>query len=125
MNAYRFLFAALRRTQDNLGRAQASGDEQAHISGQELLEGIREYALEQFGLLTLTVFHTWGIYTTDDFGRMVFELIERGEMRKTDQDHLADFSDLYDFEEVFNQQYRINVSLAFSGKEPSAKGCAK
>src|SRR5262245_40509624 len=82
-NAYDFVFSALRRTQQRLGRSQAHGpdDERAHISGQELLEGIREFALERFGLMARTVFHCWGVHGTDDFGRMVFELIERGEMR--------------------------------------------
>lgn len=114
-NAYRFMFAALRRSQQNLGRSQAHGpdDDRAHISGPELLEGIREYAQEQFGLLARTVFHCWGIHSTDDFGRMVFELIERGEMRKTENDQLADFFDIYDFTEAFDRQYPIDVSRAF------------
>jgi len=114
-NAYRFMFAALRRTQQSLGRSQAHGpdDERAHISGQELLEGIREYALEQFGLMARTVLHCWGIHSTEDFGRMVFELIERGEMRKTENDQLGDFFDLYDFAEAFERQYQIDVSHAF------------
>lgn len=114
-NAYRFLFAALRRAQQKLGRAQHGPDEeQAHITGRELLEGIRECGLEQFGLMARTVFHCWSIHTTDDFGRMVFDLIERGEMRKTDSDQLSDFSDVYDFEEALDNQYRIDVSHAFS-----------
>ncbi len=115
VNAYQFLFAALRRAQEGLGRSQAHGpdDEDAHISGPELLEGIKEYALEQYGLLTLTVLHCWGIHTTDDFGKMVFELIDRGEMRKTDQDHVSDFYDVYDFEDAFNRHYQIDVRPAF------------
>jgi uncharacterized repeat protein (TIGR04138 family) len=116
LNAYRFLFAALRRTQQKLGRSQAHGpaDESAHISGQELLEGIREMAVEQFGLMAMPVFACWGIQSTDDFGRMVFELIERGEMRKTEHDQICDFFDVYDFEDVFVRQYRIDVSRAFT-----------
>lgn len=113
--AYRFLFDALRRTQLSLGRSQAHGpdDERAHISGHELLEGVRELALEQFGLMARTVFHCWGIHTTDDFGRMVFELIERGEMRKTDGDQIADFCDVYDFAEALEARYSIPVERAF------------
>ena len=61
-------------------------DESAHITGQELVEGIRDLALQQFGLLTRTVFERWGLRTTEDFGRIVFELIEDGRMRKTDRD---------------------------------------
>ena len=114
--AYEFLFAALRRTQRNLGRAAAQGstDERAHITGRELLEGIREFALEQFGLMSRTVFHCWSIHSTEDFGRMVFDRIERGEMSKTDGDQLSDFSDVFAFEEALDRQYQIDVSHAFS-----------
>jgi uncharacterized repeat protein (TIGR04138 family) len=114
-NAYRFMFAALRRSQQKLGRSQAHGpdDERAHISGPELLDGIREFALEQFGLMARTVFRCWGVQATDDFGRMVFELIERGEMRKTDNDQLADFFDVFDFEEALERRYEIDPSHAF------------
>ena len=114
-NAYRFLFAALRRSQQNLGRqAHGADDSPAHITGPELLEGIREFSLEQFGLLARTVFHCWSIHTTDDFGRMVFDLIERGEMRKTDTDQISDFSEVFEFEEALENSYRIDVSHAFS-----------
>ncbi len=113
-NAYQFLFAALRFTQQQLGRGETgAGDEEAHISGPELLYGISDLAIEKFGLLTLAVFHSWGVQSTDDFGRMVFELIERGEMRKTDRDQLTDFFDIYDFEEVFDRDYRVDTSKAF------------
>lgn len=126
-NAYRFLFAALRRTQNDLGRSHSEGpdDDEAHISGQELVEGIRRFALDQFGWLAITVFREWGITTTGDFGRMVFELIERGEMRKTDQDQIEDFYGLFDFEEAFCDRYQFNVKHAFSAKEPRAKGFAQ
>src|SRR5262245_52089068 len=89
-NGYVFLQAALRRTQQRLGRSQVHGpdDERAHISPEELLIGIRELALERFGFLSRTVFHCWGIHSTDDFGRMVFELIDLGDMRKTETDQL-------------------------------------
>ena len=115
-NAYQFVFAALRHTQQRLGRMAVShgpDEEDAHISGQELLAGIREFALEQFGLMTISVFRQWGIESTDDFGRIVFELVERGEMRKTERDRLSDFSDVYDFAEVFDRRYRIDTGHAF------------
>ncbi len=113
--AYQFVFAALRVAQEQLGRTlDAEGDEEAsHVSGPELLEGIRRLALNQFGLMTNVVFRHWGIQRTDDFGHMVFELIERGEMRKTDRDQLSDFEALYDFSEAFDRDYRVDVSEAF------------
>jgi uncharacterized repeat protein (TIGR04138 family) len=112
--AYDFLFAALRRSQQRLGRSPTQGDERSHITGPELLEGIRNIAQEQFGLMAQTVFHCWSVQTTEDFGRMVFDLIERGEMSKTDSDQLSDFSDVFDFEEALVNRYEIDVSRAFS-----------
>jgi len=122
--AYQFLLAALRHTQEKLGRLRMAAEEegtplseeQAHVSGQELCEGFREYASEQLGLMALTVLNSWGIRSTDDIGEMVFELIDRGEMRKTEQDQLSDFSELYDFAETFDREYKIDVSNAFRKK---------
>ena len=115
-NAYKFVFAALRYTQEALGREAESDPEgaEAHISGAELLDGIRRLAHERFGLMAVTVFHQWGIRETDDFGRIVFELIEQGEMRKTDRDQLGDFTNVYDFHKAFDLDYRIDPSSAFS-----------
>lgn len=113
--AYQFVFEALQFTQKRLHRQNAGGpdDEEAHISGPELLEGIRELALERFGFLTNSVFHEWGVHTTEDFGRMVFELIERGEMRKTERDRLSDFYGVYEFEIAFDRDYKVDVTRAF------------
>ena len=110
-----FLFEALRRAQARLGRAAGddASDERAHISGPELLESVREYALERFGYMARTVFHCWSIHSTEDFGRVVFDLIDRGLMSKTEQDQLSDFCDVYDFEEALDRRYRIDVSRAF------------
>lgn len=111
-DAYRFVFEALHYTQQSLKRPMASGDpedERAHISGREMLDGIRQLATERFGMLARRVFASWGVKSTDDFGRIVFELIERGEMRKTDRDQLTDFFDVYDFNDVFDRDYEINV----------------
>jgi uncharacterized repeat protein (TIGR04138 family) len=115
-NAYQFVYAALRFTQQCLERAVTPGPEKvdAHISGVELLEGIRAFALNQFGLMTCTVFRRWGIGSTDDFGNIVFELIERGEMSKTDRDQLSDFFEVYDFADVFDRDYRVEVQRAFT-----------
>jgi uncharacterized repeat protein (TIGR04138 family) len=117
-NAYRFVSAALPYAQKILNRTFSANvsDESAHITGPELLEGIRHFALENFGLLTLSVFHRWGIHATEDFGRIVFELIERGELRKTDRDQLSDFYAVYDFEDVFDRDYRVNTKVVFEKK---------
>jgi uncharacterized repeat protein (TIGR04138 family) len=106
-HSYQFVYQALRFTQQVLDREAESED--AHISPGELLQGIRGLALEQFGLMTRCVFRHWGVRSTDDFGRIVFELIERGEMSKTDRDQLSDFFGVYDFEDAFDRSYRIGI----------------
>jgi uncharacterized repeat protein (TIGR04138 family) len=110
--AYLFVLEALKRTQQLLGRPERMDSDQ-HVSGPELLEGFRDLAYEQFGALSLTVFRQWGVTSTNDVGMIVWDLIERGNMKKTDQDRLTDFFDLYSFEEVFGELYTVDVSAAF------------
>lgn len=113
--AYLFISEALRVAQDELGRISSGepDDDSAHISGPELLEGVRILGLKQFGMMAPVVFRSWGVMSTDDFGRIVFELIERGDMRKTDRDQLTDFFGIYDFADAFQRNYQIDVSRAF------------
>ena len=125
-DAYEFLKVALRYTVHHTPRMTGSEgkqpprpepgmpDKSQHVSGQELLEGIRRYALDQFGLMTMRVFDYWGIGNTEDWGRMVFELIDRGEMYKTEHDQLSDFAEVYAFERAFDLDYEIDTSPAFS-----------
>src|SRR6516225_8345335 len=88
--AYEFLFAALAHTQKMLGRVPppegTTAEQDYHVSGPELLEGVRDLALEQFGLMARTVFRMWGINRTADFGEIVFNLIEANLMSKTSRD---------------------------------------
>lgn len=76
-------------------------DESRHVSGQQLCLGLRDYANRRYGLLARTVLRRWGVERTEDFGRIVFSMIELGWMRKTDEDTLEDFRDVYDFDEAF------------------------
>ncbi len=114
-DAFQFVFAALRHAQRLLDRLPVDDteEEEAHISGPEMLEGVRHLATSEFGLLANSVFRHWGIRSTADFGNIVFELIEKGEMRKTSNDRLGDFSDVYDFDDAFDRDYRIETSDAF------------
>lgn len=73
-----------------------------HITGQELLEGLRLFGLEQFGPLTAQVFEHWGIRQTEDFGHIVFNLVEVRLLRKTEEDTLEDFQAGYDFASAFD-----------------------
>ena len=107
--AREFLDHALRLSQKKFVKSS----EDAHISGRQLLEGIRELALKEFGMMTIPVFRHWGITTTEDFGRIVWELVERGDMRKTDTDQLSDFCGVYDFDDAFDRGYEIDTTSAF------------
>jgi len=117
--AYEFVFHALSHTQKRLDRepptevARAQGgDARYHVSGPELLDGIRDLALREFGLMARIVFQRWGIKRTDDFGEIVFNLIEAGLMKKTDRDTRADFHDVYDLDQALVQGYRIQLDEA-------------
>ena len=98
-----FLFDALHYTQQKLER-------ETHVTGQELSEGIRDYALEQFGMMALAVFESWGISKTDDFGEIVYLLIAHSLMSKTEEDSKEDFSGIYDFQEAFQESFEIRPS---------------
>ena len=112
-NAYDFVFSALRHIQEKLGRDR-SNHTTGHVSGPELLCGIRDLARQHFGLMAVAVFTDWGIRSTKDFGKIVFELIECGEMRKTDEDCLDDFVDVYDFQKTFVDDYEVDTRRAFT-----------
>ena len=72
-----------------------------HVSGPELLDGVRQYALKEFGPMVMTVFDSWGIHSSEDIGHMVFNLIGAGIFGKTERDSIEDFKNVYDFEEAF------------------------
>ncbi len=96
---YAFLRDALNYTIKQHRKDRVSGTR--HISGQELMEGTRVYALKEFGPMVTTVLDYWGIHATADFGDMVFNLIEAGIFGKTDADSKEDFKDCYEFQEAF------------------------
>jgi uncharacterized repeat protein (TIGR04138 family) len=77
-----------------------------HVSGQELLAGIREFALAEFGPMTQTVLNGWGIRRTEDIGEIVFNMVESGLLGKTEKDSRADFANGYDFDEAFCKPFR-------------------
>jgi uncharacterized repeat protein (TIGR04138 family) len=77
-----------------------------HVSGPELLEGLRVYALDQYGPLAKTVLNSWGVRRCRDFGEIVFNLIEYNAFSKTDSDRREDFSDVYDFDDVFVKPFQ-------------------
>ena len=100
--AYDFIRLGLDHAVKELKKRDASrAGRSRHVSGPELLEGLRVYALEQFGPLAKTVLNSWGVKRCTDFGDIVFNLIEYNVFSKTDNDRREDFTDIYTFDEAF------------------------
>lgn len=130
-DAYVFVFEALRFAQESLGMgtgqasaeseeptaepsaplhdAAAEGQAERHLTGQELCEAIRQYALQQYGYLAKSVLNHWGVKNTSDFGEIVFNLIEIGQMRKTPRDCREDFNGVYDFDEALQHKFEFTM----------------
>ena len=102
-DAYLFLREALEYTQRTITKAKR--DEVRHVTGQELLDGIRRYAIEQFGPMAATVLEEWGVRTCLNFGEMVFNMIEFNLLAKTETDRLDDFKSGYDFHDAFRKPF--------------------
>jgi uncharacterized repeat protein (TIGR04138 family) len=98
VEAYRFIFEGLQYTLSKL-------PEPRHVTAYELLDGIREFAKDKFGFMARTVFESWGLHGTGDFGQIVFSLVSYSLMGKTDEDNLEDFENVYDFKKVFDEEY--------------------
>lgn len=103
--AYLFIYDALQHTVEGLSKESLPRD-QRHVSGRELLHGISQYSLSQFGPLTLSVLRRWGLRESRDFGEIVFNLVEAKLMSKTENDSIEDFVDVYDFAEEFDWKKR-------------------
>ncbi|MDH3222081.1 MAG: hypothetical protein OEO23_00080 [Gemmatimonadota bacterium] len=96
--AYAFLLDALHTVIGGMRETR-------HISGEELVHGVRDLAMERYGPLARTVLEYWGIHSTEDLGEVVFALVEIGILVKQDEDSPEDFEGLFDFVEVFDRNY--------------------
>ena len=121
--AYVFVFEALRYAQEVMGlgieteenelpskgKGKRPAPKPRHLTGQELCEAIRRYALEQYGFMAKCVLNQWGVKSTGDFGEIVFNLIEVDAMHKTEQDRKEDFYNVFDFDEGLTKQFKIHL----------------
>jgi uncharacterized repeat protein (TIGR04138 family) len=101
--AYLFVREALDFTQKIV--SESNPDRVRHVSGQELLEGVRKFALQQFGPMAMLVLNDWGVKTCEDFGEIVFNMVESGLLAKTEKDSREDFRGGYDFFEALRQPF--------------------
>lgn len=102
-DAYIFVREALDYTQKSI--AKQSRGRMRHVTGQELLEGIKDYALEQYGPMAVTVLEAWGVRNCQDFGEIVFNMVDVGLLAKTDKDNRSDFQAGYDFYGAFRKPF--------------------
>ncbi|MDE3067531.1 MAG: hypothetical protein KGJ60_08265 [Verrucomicrobiota bacterium] len=115
--AYLFLREALDFTQKLIARENQG--QTRHVSGQELLEGIRQYALQEFGPMSATVLEEWGVHGCRDFGEIVFNMVETGLLAKTRTDRREDFEGGYDFTEAFRKPFLPKGKLPQPAKQPA------
>ncbi len=123
IEAYYFIFEALNFAHEDLslgaekeseptGEAEEDEDDtqpHRHLTGQELCQAIRMYAVQQFGYMAKCVLNSWGIRSTSDIGEIVYNLIRIQHMRKTPDDRREDFDDVYDFDEAFEHSFEITM----------------
>jgi len=102
-DAYAFVRESLDFTQKLIGKENRGTIR--HITGQELLDGIRQFALQQFGPMAATVFEEWGLMNCRDFGDIVFNMVEISLLAKTDKDSRDDFQNGYDFTDAFRKPF--------------------
>ncbi len=102
IEAFIFLHEALAYTVEHLHGKRKDPEQNMHVSGQQLCQGLRDFAMLKYGMLAGTVLRRWGVNGTVDFGRMVFSMIDAGMMSRTDSDTLDDFRNVYDFRTTFD-----------------------
>ena len=125
IEAYQFIREGL---EYSVGRVQSgardmhgsAAPEGNHVSGQQLCMGLLDFAIARYGMLAPAVLERWRIHRTDDFGRMVFAMIDVGIMAKTPSDSIEDFRSVYDFAEVFSPE-SIRRRLAAAGAPPAQR----
>jgi uncharacterized repeat protein (TIGR04138 family) len=109
--AYQFVREGLAHTvktiHGKLPEGPSAADDNRHVCGQELCRGMRDLAVLKYGMLAKTVLNHWGVNSTDDFGTLVYALIDRGELRSSEQDNIEDFKSVFDFADAFRDEILV------------------
>ena len=119
-DAYYFVREGLDFTQQKLTKA-AGAKEPRHVSGRELMDGMRVYALDNYGPMAKTLLNEWGVSSTEDFGEIVFNLVENNLLAKTEEDSREDFGKGFDFDEAFIEPYQPAKPDAGEPPKPKAR----
>ncbi|MBI85314.1 MAG: hypothetical protein CMJ81_19135 [Planctomycetaceae bacterium] len=117
MDAYLFVRDGLTYAQDVLHvgadeeevESSPETESEKHLTGQQLCEALRKYALDQYGYMAKTVLNSWGLTSTSDFGEVVYNMIGEKLMKKSESDQREDFNDIFDFETAFQQNFDISL----------------
>ena len=120
-DAFRFLYESLERSVTLAGRQAAEGADR-HVSGDELLQGMRVLAGEMFGPLAAQVWRSWGVQSTLDWGHIVFLLVEAQLLNRQESDQLGDFAGVYDFDQVFVQDYKPRLPAELGARPAVDEG---
>ncbi len=113
LEAYKFVREALLFAHENLelGKSESVENDESnpprHVTGQQLCEACRLYAIEQYGYLAKMVLSKWGVHSTSDFGELVYNLIRIEQMRKSDTDRREDFDDVFSFDDAFEPEFEF------------------
>ena len=118
-DAYYFIREGLDYTQHKLAK-EAGFKEPNHISGQELTNGLRQYAIDNYGPMAKILLNEWGVNSTEDFGEIVFNLVENNLLAKTENDSREDFANGFDFHESFVVPYQV-LSKPYSDDKAQVK----
>jgi uncharacterized repeat protein (TIGR04138 family) len=109
IDAYIFALESLEytRAQKKLKASKLRGQGRArtrvaanHVTGAELCRGACELALSQYGLLAHSILSGWGVRRTADLGNIIYNMINSGELEKTESDAQTDFEEVLDLDEA-------------------------
>jgi len=107
--AYEFVFSALGYVQQEMKKQGQVKEGAQHVSGQQLATGCRDFAVQEFGMMAGTVLKSWNIHQTDDFGEIVYNLIESQLMTRTDTDSKEDFRQVFDLHKTVSQGFEFKL----------------
>jgi uncharacterized repeat protein (TIGR04138 family) len=108
--AVRFVYEGLGVTVDKIRQAESVSEHGPHhISGAQLAMGLADLAIARWGRLSKMVLNRWGIFTTRDFGEIVFLMISYNWMSAQESDSIEDFEDVFDFEQIFEKQFKFVI----------------
>jgi uncharacterized repeat protein (TIGR04138 family) len=120
-DAFYFLFEALETAVRLAGKESLQGPAR-HVTGQEVLQGMRAHATASFGPLAPYVWRAWGVKETLDWGHIVFLLVEQGLLKRQDEDKIDDFRAGFDFDRAFEQDYRRRLAEALAARTERRSG---